>query len=188
VFGLKSHPCLRLHRAGLIHNASADPLHGGEPRPLTIFIREQGDVRAASGQMAGRDTLEFESEFIDGGVVGTGDFPIETRISRPAAIDAIHVAGKSPADLFSKHQERVLERARSSNAAIRPAISLEDVIASQIRQHALWRSCRAPLAYISDAEFERIADSLKLSRWARREVLDEYRAVAARHPPGAGGG
>jgi hypothetical protein len=173
--------------AGLIHNARDDRFHGGERHALTIFIREQGDVHAASRDASGHDILELETEFTDGQVLCTADFPFGARLSDPPEIEIANRPGVSPSDLFREHQERIRARARSSKAQIRPAHSLDDVIASQVRQHALRRNYRLPLAYIADAEFEKIADQLGLSRWGRRVVLEEYRALAANDRPASMG-
>jgi hypothetical protein len=168
-------------RAGLINNASEDRLRGGECLPLTIFVREQGDVHVASHEYGGHDILELETELADGQVLATDNLPSATYLTVPPEFEIVHRPGASPSVLLREHQERVGVRARSSGTSIRPTPSLDDVIASQVRQHALKRRYRASLAFISDAEFEQIADALKLSTWGRREVMKEYRAAVRRH-------
>jgi len=59
------------------------------------------------------------------------------------------------------------------------------VLASQHRQYEVRRAFREHLAYVSDEEWEGIADAYKLSEEIRRAVLAEYRALgaAARQEP-----
>ncbi|HXU82164.1 MAG TPA: hypothetical protein VN914_12250 [Polyangia bacterium] len=157
-------------RIGYIEDAAA----AGEQRLLTVFLRDGGEVHAASSEQGGRDVLEFETELEDGTVLGTINLGGTMLLASPPGIDVAVRPGTDAPALLRAHLERLQGRL-ASGAAVRRMSTIADVIASQYRQHEITRTFRMGLGYVSDDEWERIADTLRLSPEARRHARASYR-------------
>jgi hypothetical protein len=166
-------------RAGYLETTHGPPA-GAEQRLLTVSLAAAGDIHVASREQDGRELLELETELTDGRVLTTDNFPGPGLLAPPPAIEVLHRPGATAAALLHEHRQRLQDRlAPSPGVAIISMSSIADVIASQERQQALHRRFRAELDFVSDQEWEPIADTLRLSREARRAVLAAYRSRAA---------
>jgi hypothetical protein len=62
-------------------------------------------------------------------------------------------------------------------AAVRKMSSLDEVVASQHRQHQLFWAFRQELGYLSDEEWQQLFTVLKVSPADRRELRAAYREL-----------
>lgn len=87
-----------------------------DERVMRIFLGDGGTIWAASYEMSGHDVLEFETEFSNGFVVGTGNNELTGRLTWPAGFDVTQEPYASTMEfLLEKHRQRI--RARLANAS-----------------------------------------------------------------------
>jgi hypothetical protein len=166
--------------AGFIQDATdRGPDLPRDERVMAILLDDTGLIWAASYEVNGREVIEFESEFADGTVLGTGNNELAARLSWPEGFDIRHESATRPLPtLLAHHRDRLRVRSAIGTSPPVRCLTVDDVVASQDRQQAAKHAFRRSIDFLTGEEFRWIARDLHLSRRATEEVFKEYRRIA----------
>jgi hypothetical protein len=147
---------------------------------MAVFLADGGDIWAASYEVDGREVVDLESAFSDGGALGTSNADMERPAAWPPGFDMRHEAsGAALSSLLAEHRKRLGARgaAGAGSTPVRCA-TLEELLSLQKRQQAAKQAFRRSCDFMTDEEIRYCAAGVRLSRSAAEGVLREYRRIA----------
>jgi hypothetical protein len=141
---------------------------------LSVFVDESGTVIAAAHAPDTVDVIQMETEFVDGRIVNTRNFPI-SNLSEPPdfSVDVLPLE-TAAAELLARHRDRVT--AALSVTPSQPVVfeAVDDIIATQHRQWAKRREVRLQRGLVTRADVEHAAEWKTLSSRDRDRIYDAF--------------